>query len=83
MRRICWTTLFLIAVCPVAWAQPTTDPCLPTPTSLCLNNDRFRVEVEWRDETGNPGTIGNFDGGGFGRNTPISDVWTGRTTWSC
>lgn len=77
MRRIRWTVLFLILACPPVGAQTTTDPCLPTPTSLCLNNDRFRVEVEWRDEAGNGSTIGDFDGGGFGRNTPISDVWTG------
>lgn len=29
--------------------------CTPTPTSLCLNQGRFRAEVSWRDFQGNTG----------------------------
>ncbi len=29
--------------------------CEPTPTSLCLGRDRFRVEVDWRDFQSNAG----------------------------
>ena len=34
-------------------------PCVAGPNTLCLNNDRFRVEVEWLDFGGNtgPGTV--------------------------
>ena len=35
---------------------PTTArSCIATPTQLCLNNKRFRVEVSWRDFSGNTG----------------------------
>ncbi len=30
--------------------------CFPSPTALCLNDDRFQVEVEWRDFFGQAGT---------------------------
>ena len=30
--------------------------CVPSDTTLCLNNDRFKVEVAWRDFDGNLGT---------------------------
>ncbi len=30
--------------------------CVPSPTALCLNDDRFRVEVEWRDFVGQEGS---------------------------
>lgn len=29
--------------------------CVPAPASLCLNNNRFRVEVSWTDFAGNTG----------------------------
>ncbi len=29
--------------------------CVPGPTNLCLNQDRFKVEVDWRDFAGNTG----------------------------
>ena len=34
-------------------------PCVPDPQTLCLNGDRFRVTVDWRDFIGNigPGTV--------------------------
>ncbi len=31
------------------------EPCVPGPHTLCLNGDRFRVEVDWRDFTGATG----------------------------
>lgn len=31
-------------------------PCQPGPTTHCLNNGRFKVEVEWDDGQGNEGT---------------------------
>ncbi len=37
----------------VASAASTT--CAPTPSSLCLNQGRFRAEVTWRDFQGNKG----------------------------
>ena len=30
-------------------------PCLPDDTTLCLNNDRFRLQVNWTDFQGNQG----------------------------
>lgn len=33
-----------------------TGPCTPGPSTLCLNQDRFRVEVEWRDTDGSQGS---------------------------
>lgn len=33
----------------------TAATCNPTPTSLCLNGSRFRIEVEWKDFQGNMG----------------------------
>lgn len=30
-------------------------PCVPGPQTMCLNAGRFRVEVEWRDGTGETG----------------------------
>lgn len=31
------------------------ETCVPTPTSLCLNGNRFRVEMDWMTEDGNSG----------------------------
>lgn len=77
--RIVIGFLLLVAADPQAYGQVIggPDPCVPTPTSLCLNNDRFQVEVDWFTETGNSSTVGDFTAGGEARNTPISDVWTG------
>ncbi|MEM7354215.1 MAG: hypothetical protein AAF657_25650 [Acidobacteriota bacterium] len=33
----------------------TLPPCLPDAKTHCLNQGRFRVEVEWKDEAGNEG----------------------------
>ncbi|MDQ2980541.1 MAG: hypothetical protein M3R62_15130, partial [Acidobacteriota bacterium] len=30
-------------------------PCVSGPTTLCLNNQRFKVEVRWKDFQGNTG----------------------------
>lgn len=44
-------------------AAPSTAPCVPGPATLCLQDGRFRVEVEWRD----------FEGGsGSGRSRPLT-----------
>jgi ELWxxDGT repeat protein len=38
------------------WAFPLGGPaCQPSPTTLCLNGGRFKVEVSWRDFSGNTG----------------------------
>lgn len=41
-------------------AQTGGEDCTPSPTTLCLLDDRFQVEVEWHDFSGNtlrlPGT---------------------------
>ena len=34
----------------------STDPCVADPTTLCLNNDRFKVEVDWRTPQGDEGS---------------------------
>ncbi len=46
------------------------SPCTPGPTHLCLNQGRFRVEVDWRDFEGKPGSgkaveFGSADSGLF------------------
>lgn len=69
--------LVILVACPVAYGQPVPDPCVPGPGTLCLNNDRFQVEVDWFTETGNSSTVSDFAGGGSARNTPITDVWSG------
>jgi ELWxxDGT repeat protein len=40
------------------WALPlaVSGGCQPSPTSLCLNGGRFKVEAEWRDFQGHTGT---------------------------
>lgn len=37
----------------------TPQPCVETATTLCLNNDRFQVEVTWRtaDQSGNASAV--------------------------
>ncbi len=45
-------------------------PCTPSPTHLCLNRDRFRVEVDWRDFQSRTGSgqvvpFGSADSGLF------------------
>ncbi|MCP3959475.1 MAG: hypothetical protein GY719_16620 [bacterium] len=32
-----------------------TEPCVPGPNTLCLNDGRFKVEVDWRDFVGQDG----------------------------
>ncbi|MEM7587278.1 MAG: matrixin family metalloprotease [Acidobacteriota bacterium] len=34
---------------------PVPQPCVAGPNTLCLNNGRFKVEVNWRDFDGNEG----------------------------
>lgn len=47
--------------------------CVANETSLCLNNDRFMVEVLWRDEVGNAFTIDNLNQTGNGQANSISE----------
>ena len=70
-------TNFTGAMGRVDLAGPSVDPCDPTPTTLCLNNNRFKVEVAWSTDSSTPGSITDFSAGGVARNTPVSDVWTG------
>lgn len=35
---------------------PPPSSCAPGATTMCLNNDRFQVEVDWRDFNGNTGS---------------------------
>jgi len=78
MRYVHWIAfVVLFAVVSPTFGQVGADPCEPTPTTLCLNNDRFKVEVGWFAEAGNLDTVQNFDGAGAARNTPVSEVWTG------
>lgn len=38
------------------WLDPTaTTTCTPSGTTMCLNNNRFKVEVTWQDFSGNRG----------------------------
>ncbi len=37
-------------------AAPLKGSCIPSPTNMCLSDDRFSVEVEWRDYLGNTGS---------------------------
>ncbi|MCP3963713.1 MAG: hypothetical protein GY719_38240 [bacterium] len=46
------------------------EPCVADATTMCLNADRFRVEVDWRDYDGNTGSgqvvpVGSDDSGLF------------------
>ncbi|MET0621029.1 MAG: hypothetical protein ABW056_12165 [Thermoanaerobaculia bacterium] len=36
-------------------AALSAAPCAPSPTTLCLNDSRFEVEVSWRDSRGRTG----------------------------
>ena len=36
--------------------RPTRGPCRQGPLTLCLNKNRFRAELEWRDPNGQTGT---------------------------
>ena len=36
-------------------AALSAAPCTPSPTTLCLNDSRFEVEVSWRDSRGRTG----------------------------
>ncbi len=53
-------------------AAPFTCPdvCIPGPTTLCLNDDRFRVEVAW--DTGSATGLGQVVPGGTGDS---SNLW--------
>jgi pre-peptidase len=43
-------------VTPVPTATPLPGPCVPGPTSLCLNDGRFRVQVDWQTPDGRTGS---------------------------
>jgi len=69
--------LLCLVACPFAYGQVVNDPCVPSPTTLCLNNDRFEVNVDWATESGNDETVSNFSAMGDGRGTLIDDGWAG------
>ncbi len=78
MRRTTLTGLLALILCsPLAYGQHGADPCAASPITLCLNGNRFKVEVDWMTEAGHPGTVQDFDGSGSGRVIPVSDDWTG------
>lgn len=47
--------LFAIALELLALAAPSLGQCVADNETLCLNNDRFAVEVDWRDFQGSSG----------------------------
>jgi hypothetical protein len=51
MRR----TLALAAGSLLLATALSAAPCAPSPTTLCLNDSRFEVEVSWRDSRGRTG----------------------------
>ena len=71
LRHPLWTALILLAST-AAFGQ---DPCAPTPSTLCLNNDRFQIEVEYMDFFGNPETPQPFATGGMAQNRPFDENW--------
>lgn len=55
---------------PVRIDNVSVTRCTPSPTNLCLNDGRFRVNITWRDFIGNTGTgrivpYGSDDSGMF------------------
>ena len=49
-------TYSLTLTCQTAPPPPAPEPCDPNdPQSLCLSNDRFQVEVDWRTDQGTSG----------------------------
>jgi hypothetical protein len=42
-------TLWITGLLLLTASALAADPCSPSPTTLCLNTSRFRVEVSWRD----------------------------------
>lgn len=52
-RNIVLSLLILVATSATALAQ--SSPCSAAPTILCLNNQRFQLEVQWKDFAGNTG----------------------------
>jgi len=44
-----------VAVFLLCAAALSAAPCTPSPTTLCLNDSRFEVEVSWRDSRGRTG----------------------------
>ena len=43
------------AAASAASPETLTAPCAPGPTTLCLNAQRFRLDVQWKDFQGNTG----------------------------
>lgn len=54
--------LLLLGLTTAAAAQT----CTPSQTVACLVDDRFRLEVTWSDEAGNPATLPAWGSGGDG-----------------
>ena len=47
----------------VSLFRDSASGCAPSPTAMCLNGNRFRVEVDWRDFGDNTGPGQVVDGG--------------------
>ena len=45
---------FAVITSPIR-ADDAGEPCVAGPEVLCLDGDRFRVEIDWRDDDGNAG----------------------------
>lgn len=43
-------------ITPVPTATPIPGPCVPGPTTLCLNEGRFRVQADWETPDGRTGS---------------------------
>jgi Bacterial pre-peptidase C-terminal domain len=50
------TTTPTPVVTPVPTATPIPGPCVPGPTTLCVNNGRFRVQMDWATPDGRTGS---------------------------
>lgn len=48
------TLVVCLTLAAPALGQTGSGDCQPSPTDLCLLDDRFRVSVEWEDEPANP-----------------------------
>jgi len=66
-----------------ATAQTGGENCVPSPDTLCLLNDRFQVQVEWHDFSGNPLSLPGSPGSGqgFAVDLPATNVTDSGYFW--
>lgn len=61
------------------WVNAQTN-CVPDDTTLCLDNNRFAVNIDWQDQAGNPFTLSDLDQTGSAQANKINDntgvFWT-------